>query len=476
MEYITVFGGAGRIGGNIVVIESKDINLLFDFGKDFEQFNLYFNFPDRLPSNSITSELVKTGILPILRKHDGKELNAIVEFEEGSIIKDEDDNTLLDAVFISHAHSDHCGMVNLLRRNIDVFMGRFTRISYSSYYETSSVRTIDAKLYFKSQEDRQRERIKFNTFSSKDKIKISDVTVRPYAVDHSTPGSYAFIIETPNNVVAYTGDFRMHGVVRSYTEEFVRELEGYDKIDYLICEGTNIAHGRTTSEEGVRKDAKALISKALNMGSKLIMVDVRSTDLDRISTFYKIGDELNFKIVISTRLAYLLNMIEKYKVKERIVAKLPKVKDVPVLTLRKELRGWEKRLINESYAEYFEKKDIVNAGKRIMIIDIGRINVFEIKPPVGSIYIRSTSEHVSEEEEAGEESFINSLALNGIISYTLHSSGHISPLELVQFVKRVKPRKIIPIHTEYPEMFRELFGRFSDVMIPQKGIPIKLGG
>lgn len=475
MDYLTVFGGVGRIGGNSILIEAKDTNLLFDFGKDFEQLNLYFNFPERLPSRSINLELIKTGILPILKKSNGKDVNAVIEFEEGKIIKDEDE-TLLNGVFVSHAHSDHSGFINLLRRNVNVYMGKFTKVSYSSYYETIGTRTIDAKLYFEDFKNKQKERIKISTFSSKDKVKVNDVFVKPHAVDHSTPGSYGFIIETPNNVIVYTGDFRMHGIMRSFTEEFVKKLERYNGIDCLICEGTNVAQGRTTNEESVRKDAKELVNKALHMDSKLIMVDVRSTDLDRISTFYKIGLEFDLQIVISMRLAYLLDMIERHSIKERIVAKLPRIKDVFILTLKEKLKNWEVRLIEECDAKVIEKKDLRKLDKKMMIIDIGRINVFDIKPPTRSIYIKSTSEHVREEEEIGEESFMNSLALNGIITYTIHSSGHASPLELVQFVKRVKPRKIIPIHTEYPEMFKELFAETSEVIMPQKGMPIKLGG
>jgi ribonuclease J len=38
-----------------------------------------------------------------------------------------------------------------------------------------------------------------------------------------------------------------------------------------------------------------------------------------------------------------------------------------------------------------------------------------------------------------------------------HTSGHIIADDLVEFVKAINPRHVVPVHTETPEKFQELF-------------------
>jgi len=40
----------------------------------------------------------------------------------------------------------------------------------------------------------------------------------------------------------------------------------------------------------------------------------------------------------------------------------------------------------------------------------------------------------------------------------IHTSGHATLEKLKEFVNKVNARQIVPIHTEYPEMFKEHFG------------------
>ncbi|BDD85996.1 MBL fold metallo-hydrolase RNA specificity domain-containing protein [Desulfofustis limnaeus] len=39
----------------------------------------------------------------------------------------------------------------------------------------------------------------------------------------------------------------------------------------------------------------------------------------------------------------------------------------------------------------------------------------------------------------------------------LHTSGHASPKALKNLVSAVKPKKVVPIHTLFPEKYPELF-------------------
>jgi ribonuclease J len=40
----------------------------------------------------------------------------------------------------------------------------------------------------------------------------------------------------------------------------------------------------------------------------------------------------------------------------------------------------------------------------------------------------------------------------------LHTSGHADVGALKEFKEAIAPRELVPIHTEHPELFGELFG------------------
>lgn len=57
-----------------------------------------------------------------------------------------------------------------------------------------------------------------------------------------------------------------------------------------------------------------------------------------------------------------------------------------------------------------------------------------------------------------------------------HASGHASGPELVEFVRRARPRWLIPVHTEHPEHWQgELEDTGIQVMLPSYAQPLHLG-
>ena len=57
----------------------------------------------------------------------------------------------------------------------------------------------------------------------------------------------------------------------------------------------------------------------------------------------------------------------------------------------------------------------------------------------------------------------------------LHASGHAPGPQLRDFVRRVRPRRLIPIHAQDPHWwFEALAGTVIEVVLPQVGQPIHL--
>ena len=87
------------------------------------------------------------------------------------------------------------------------------------------------------------------------------------------------------------------------------------------------------------------------------------------------------------------------------------------------------------------------------------ISVVEKIPQIqGSILIYSQWEGYITRKTPDAEKTWEFIRRNNLKKEHIHTSGHATLEILKEFAVKVKARKIIPIHTEYPERFKEHFG------------------
>ncbi len=501
MTSITVYGGAGQIGGNIIhlVDQNSKASILFDFGRSFASHSKFFAFPER-PRTSVKQEILKTGLAPVIR---GEDIYAdLIAHEEVrapesrkrdrrpkteilyEIAEPKTPSSITD-LYISHSHSDHCGLAPILRKDIRANMGETAHVLYRSYYEAATRDSLEARLYLteedlNSERKRNLARLSYHTFHGGDNLQPTDstLTIEPCPVDHSVAGAYGFIIHTSSGPIAYTGDFRTHGTAKKLSEQFLEKIGAAGEIKALICEGTNLGESKVFSEKDVENTARSLIHQSLNQGNSFILVEVPQADLDRIRTFANIAEQLNLEALVSKRIA---NHLHELKAAEsRFLEPLP--------TLGKDLRIFVERRyptrrdrvftkLEEAYGEALVDLKTIQEKeyKGFMIIDANESDLFTLRPPPNTLCVLSTCEPFTEEADFDFERWKNQLALFGVILYHIHSSGHIHPLELQRFIHAVSPQILIPVHTEYPEVFRELFeSKTTKVEVPTKGVPIDI--
>jgi len=94
----------------------------------------------------------------------------------------------------------------------------------------------------------------FKTVVDQQPIRIGEIRIKPFSVDHSVLGAAAFLIYTSDATIAYTGDFRLHGVRGQLTQKFIEKASSED-VDILLCEGSRIDETETTTEDYVAKNA-----------------------------------------------------------------------------------------------------------------------------------------------------------------------------------------------------------------------------
>ncbi len=183
--YIRVHRGTGPVGENLIEIGTRQTRLLFDAGAD----------------------------LPL-----SDELDVDNSFElEGLTCG----KPAFDWMFLSHHHSDHCGLPGKLLPGIPMFAGDATE------------RVLNVTADFTHQ---PRPEINFG-FRNCQPIQLDDIRVTPIGWERSAQDAYMFLIQAEGKNVLYTGDYR---AVEHISPEIRRLLGIAGKLDLLIAEGTRI--------------------------------------------------------------------------------------------------------------------------------------------------------------------------------------------------------------------------------------------
>ena len=437
MVKLTFYGGVNEVGGNKILLEDRDTKIFLDFGMSFAKKRKYYHEPFLAPRSE--KGLLELGILP--------DIKGIYEFDEFA--------PTIDAVFLTHSHMDHSAYVSFIDRQIPVYCGETTNLILDVF---SNIRIKNFETDMSG--------IHFETFRHGKKIKLKDLEVEVCHVDHSTPGSYAFIIHTSSGSIVYTGDYRLTGTRPDLTRDFIRRLEEI-KPDVFITEATNIVGAEISSEREVRYKLNRIVKST----SKLVLANFACADIDRLRTFYEVAKTNDRVLAVSLKQAYLLNQLRKDKKLE-----IPDVtKDKNIVAYRKgkkTLYEWEKVIMNR--VDVKDSSQIKEMQDKVILVmsfwDLQEL--VDIKPEKGSCYVLSSSEPFNEEQEIEFEKMMNWLDHFGLPEYHTHVSGHILPHELRWVINKVKPKKIIPIHTERPWMFKKFVE--GKVLIPRYGKSIEV--
>jgi ribonuclease J len=308
---------------------------------------------------------------------------------------------------------------------------------------------------------------KYNTFRTGNRRKIDGVRVEPVHVDHSIPAAYGFIIHTSGGNIVYTGDLRRHGPRKDMTEDFVKKAGDCDPVA-LICEGTRMVQ-KEKRKNYSELQVKHLSNQIVSSTNKIVFITHYSRDMDRFRSFYDVATDNNRKIVISTKTAYLLS---KLKSDERLDLPDPLKDNNIVVYYRRKRSGkfderdyyvWERPFMDKMVTHEFVHK---NQSKLVMDLDFYQFGeLIDIRPSRGCHFIHSMSEPFSE-EDIENDVMRNWLYHFGINFHQIHASGHMNKEQIASLIKEINPKKLFPIHTENPKLFKKISNK---VQTPQYG-------
>jgi len=450
---LTCYGGVGEIGGNKFLLEDRGGKVLLDFGTGFSDGSEYFDSNVQPRSVNGAGDLFEFGLLPeIPGLYSEKALqNTRIRYAEPEV----------DAVVLSHYHYDHTGRIEHVDPRIPVYCGETTSLIHEAYSESASS-PLDGH--------------PIHRFRTGTKFRIGTMEFAPVHVDHSIPGAYGFIVHTSGGTMAYTGDFRFHGPGGSMTRDFIRAARN-EGTEFLLTEGTRVTGGdakANMSEKEVLGEAKRMVKGTKN----LVFSTFRGNDVDRVNTFYEAADAAGRRLVVSMKIAILL---EKLKGDRKL--RVPRVgRDVDVYVRRKksgrfddsDYYTWERQFLGRGVTASDVKK---RQGQTFLHLEAWTFpELVDIKPVSGGTYIHAATEAFNEEGEREEEIIRNWVEHVGFSYAQLHASGHAPREGVEEMVRGVGAKEVIPIHTEAPEAFRDFQRRGGwKLRPPARGKTLALG-
>ncbi len=391
---IRIHRGQNQIGGSVIEISTETTRIFFDIGANMDD--------------------AKAAIVPTV---------------EGLFFGKR--NT--DAVFLTHYHADHVGLLCRMLTGIPVYMGK------------------TAFEIFKVGEAYRRHSIAFSPqfVSDQKAIRVGDITVTPFRCDHSAYDAYMYLAEADGEKVLYTGDFRSHG-----RQDFEKLLSALPKVDTLITEGTSLS--RDLPSRSVAED------KLIDMGAEFlkdrkgpVFVVMSPMNIDRLITCYQIAQRTGRTFLIDPYAVELAKAagLEKTTKTDRFSVPDP-LRDPGIRIfftdgkmIPARLRGYGKTGIS--------MRGIKKEEKFLMCVRPGMKHyLHQLSAQVdfhgGTLIYSMFAGHL---ELPYYSNFMDFMEQKGLERHVLHTSGHADPEAIDMLIRAVEPKTIMPVHTETADWF-----------------------
>ena len=411
---ICVHRGTKEIGGTCIEVESQGKRIVLDVG------------------------------LPLDAPEDEQSLDKLLPKVSGFTKMDES----LLGVLISHLHMDHYGLAHKIREDLPVWIGEgaYNIMQAARPYVPNGF-TFECPKFLNHGQH----------------VDIGPFRITPYLVDHSAFDAYALLIEADGKRVYYSGDFRAHGRKWKLFKKMLAKPPR--DIDVLLMEGTTISREGTLEGFQSESDIEEEFARSFRQTEGLHLVWMSSQNIDRLVTIYRAALKTNRLLIIDLYTAEVLKATGRKTIPQtdRQTVKLYVPQQQRVQIKKRKLFN---SLDQHEKSRIFPKTLPSLAGKSVMLFRPMMIGDQGLKSSLdGAAMSYSLWEGYLKEESS--QKVKDWLEKNDIPMEVIHTSGHASVKNLQEFAKAMKPKRLVPIHTFEPEMFKEQFG---NVKCQQDGV------
>lgn len=313
---IIVHRGFDQVGGSIVEISTDTTRIFIDMGEN-------------LPGSGKMSQEEEKSYVDRLFAQNKKEK---------------------EAVFYTHGHGDHVGMMQYVPKHVSQYMSKGTKrllcIKENNLLETfehrlESVQTqiaykesyytfvdkikdffsyiIPFKNYRRTLISLKKELVQLQKNIAYQQnichtlnrvitwersrlgngsllVKFGDISITPYLVSHAIYDAHGFLVEAEGKRIFHTGDYRGHGHLSELSFAGFRKI---GQIDYLISEGSMLSEGDKRCETEAQISAQM---EEVMRQYKYVFVLSSSTDYERLMSVGMAANKVGKRILYSTPL------------------------------------------------------------------------------------------------------------------------------------------------------------------------------
>lgn len=338
-----------------------------------------------------------------------------------------------DAILFSHAHKDHYGEINSFK-NIKIYSGENTKILIDITCDFTGKAASTNPWYF---------------FEDKTSFMIGDIKVTPFLIDHSSYDSYMLLLEAENKKLIYTGDFRLNGRKGHFSKHQIKKMP--KNIDLLICEGTTLTREDSPVSENQIEKEFAVIFKEKSP----ILINVSAQNIDRIVSITRACIKTKKKFIIDPYTAYVLDKLNSKNLPNVLFDCIhifyPRYLSEKIAKIDKAIlyRYRHKKIEIKAIKE--QLNNIVMLVRPSMLYDLKN----RIKNLQNAIFIHSMWKGYWDDSTL--DKFKNFIKEQGMRLNFVHTSGHACKKEILFLLEELKPKMVLPIHTENPAMFKSFY-------------------
>mgnify|MGYP000870049011 FL=1 len=350
-----------------------------------------------------------------------------------------DDPSLL-GVLVSHSHADHWGLIGSLPANVPVYAGAATaRILTEAAFWSSG---IDLQLA--------------GELAHRRPFELGPFRITPFLNDHSAFDAYSLLIEAEGRSLFYSGDFRGHGRKAGIFEELLRKPP--QPVHALVMEGTNLRSTAGEAHSLTEADLEMTCAEIFRRTAGLGLLTFSAQNVDRLATVYRAALRSDRDLVIDLYTASIAVATGNPKIPHP-GAEWPHVKVYVPLWQRvkvKEAAAFGRTAAARPYRVFesdlaADPSRYVVKADRDTIIALGKTDALAGAQAIWSLWEGYLT------EPSGTR-LTSMLAAHGVPLTMAHTSGHACVSDLQRLAAALAPDRVVPIHTENPERFPELFG------------------
>ena len=349
-----------------------------------------------------------------------------------------------DAIFVSHPHQDHYGLIVDADPSIPIYMSELSK------------RLIDAARIFSHQPPLSND---FHFFKPLIPVDIGPFKITPYLMDHSSPDAFAFLVEADGKRLFYTGDLRAHGRKGVLFERLVEDPP--PDIDVLLMEGTMLGHTSNNfpTESAVEDKIVEMIKGQRNTS----FVICSSQNIDRLVSVFRACKKTGKTLVVDVYAPWVLEQMKLVSDRvpnmfwDEVKVIVPNPQYQVVKTDPEFFGNFQNEMFNPEHR--IKPREILAAPadfvQAIRLSGSKFIEGYLTDSPVNVVYSQWLG-YLEEVQDQYGADVLNRLRDDSRINFVYaHTTGHALLEDLKRLASSLSPKTLIPIHTECRDDFKE---------------------